>query len=321
MLATPGSLPEGPDWLFEVKWDGMRLLADVVDGTLRLSARAGRDVTAGFPELHGLTKLAPDVLLDGEVVLLERGVPSFAALADRIHSPVDSRVAAARPVTFMVFDALRLYGVSLLDRPLTERRATVERMDLAAVPNLSLSPGYDDGRALLAATRQRGMEGIVAKRRDSPYRPGRRSPDWVQVTHQLTQVCVVGGWRPEHSSAGRNSSSGRNSSAGRSSSAGRIGALLLGLPGGAGLRYVGKVGAGLAGAGAQQVLHERLVRRQQPPFGERLPRPDGVGAHWCEPLTVVEVAHLGWTEGGRLRQPVYRGVRDDLDPAQVPDEH
>lgn len=302
MLATPGGLPDGPEWLFEVKWDGMRLLADVSGGAVRLGSRTDRDVTAHFPELRGLTALGPDLLLDGEVVLLEHGIPSFAALVERMHGPTDERAAAARPVTYMAFDVLRLYGVSLVDRPLEERRATLERLELAAVPNLSLSPGYTDGAALLEATRQRRMEGILAKRRDSPYRPGRRSPDWVKVTHQHTQVCVVGGWRPERSSAGR------------------IGALLLGLPDGAGLRYVGKVGSGLAGTAVQRVLHERLVRRERPPFGERLPRPDGVGARWCEPLTVVEVAHLGWTDGGRLRQPVYRGIRDDLLPAHVPRE-
>jgi bifunctional non-homologous end joining protein LigD len=302
MLATPGDLPDGPEWLFEVKWDGMRLLAEVTGGALRLFSRTERDVTANFPELGGLTRLAPDVLLDGEVVALERGIPSFAALAERMHSPVDPRTAAARPVTYLIFDVLRLYGVSLVDRPLDERRATLERMELATVDNASLSPSYVDGRALLEVTRQRGMEGVVAKRRDSPYRPGRRSPQWVKTAHQHTQVCLVGGWRPERSTAGR------------------IGALLLGLPDGGGLRYVGKVGAGLAGATAQRVLHERLVDRDRPPFGERVPRPDGVGARWCEPLTVVEVAHLGWTDGGRLRQPVYRGIRDDVSPDQVGQE-
>ncbi len=300
MLATPGGLPEGPEWLFEVKWDGMRLLAEVADGAVAAVQpdRTRRHAPTSL-SCTGCARLAPDVLLDGEVVLLEGGMPSFAALADRMHDPVDPRTAAVRPVTYMVFDVLRLYGVSLVDRPLAERRATLERLDLASVPNLSLSPGYTDGPALLEATRQRGMEGVVAKRRDSPYRPGRRSPQWVKTTHQHTQVCLVGGWRPERSSAGR------------------IGALLLGLPNGSGLRYVGKVGAGLTGATAQRVLHERLVRRERPPFDERLPRPDGVGARWCEPLTVVEVAHLGWTEGGRLRQPVYRGIRDDLLPEQV----
>ena len=299
MLATPGALPDGPDWLFEVKWDGMRLLADVVDGSVRLTSRTERDVTANFPELADIARLAPDVLLDGEVVLLDGGIPSFAALADRMHGPVDPRTAHARPVTYMVFDVLRLYGVSLLDRPLEERRATLERLDLAAVPALSLSPGYTDGPALLDATRSRGMEGVVAKRRDSVYRPGRRSPVWVKAAHRHTQVCLVGGWRPEKSSAGR------------------IGALLLGLPDASGLRYVGKVGSGLAGGTAQRVLRERLVAAERPPFSERLPRPDAVGARWCAPVTVVEVAHLGWTEGGRMRQPVFRGIRDDVEPDEV----
>jgi bifunctional non-homologous end joining protein LigD len=296
MLATPGALPDGPEWLFEVKWDGMRLLADVADGRVRLSSRSERDVTANFPELAELTKLVPDVLLDGEVVLLENGVPSFAALAERMHGPVAPRVAQARPVTFMVFDVLRLYGVPLLARPLDERRATLERLDLAAVSVLSLSPSYTDGAALLEATRQRGMEGVVAKRRDSVYRPGRRSPSWRKVTHRHTQACVVGGWRPERSSAGR------------------IGALLLGVPTSGGLRYVGRVGSGLAGELVQQVLRDRLVAAHGAPFSGPLPRAEAAGARWCEPLTVVEVSHTGWTDHGRLRQPIFRGVRDDLDP-------
>jgi len=203
MLATPGALPDGPEWVFEVKWDGMRLLADVADGRVRLSSRSERDVTANFPELAALTDLAPDVLLDGEVVLLENGVPSFAALADRMHGPVAPRIAQTRPVTFMVFDVLRLYGVPLFDRPFAERRGTLERLDLASIPVLSLSPTYTDGAALLEVTRQRGMEGVVAKRRDGVYRPGRRSPTWTKVTHRHSQACLVGGWRPERSSANR----------------------------------------------------------------------------------------------------------------------
>ena len=158
------------------------------------------------------------------------------------------------------------------------------------MPNLSLSPGYTDGPALLEVTRQRGMEGVVAKRRDSLYRPGRRSPHWVKTSPPAHPG--LPGRRLARRSAAAPAGSGRCCSACRTAG---------------GLRYVGKVGAGLTGATAQRVLHERLVRRELPPFDERLPRPDGVGARWCEPLTVVEVAHLGWTEGGRLRQPVYRG--------------
>jgi len=303
MLATPGGLPKGPNWLFEVKWDGMRLLADVVDGVLALRSRSGRDVTANFPELAGLTELAPDVLLDGEVVLLEKGVPSFAALGDRMHSPVEERVALARPVTYMAFDVLRLYGVPLLDRTLDERRATLERLNVTG--NLALSPTYTDGQALFDATAQRGIEGVVAKRRDGIYRPGRRSEGWIKVTHRQTQACVVGGWRPENVGTSRVTH-------------GRVGALLLGVPDADGvLQYAGRVGSGLASDTAQRALRARLVDADNPPFAERPPRTDAVGARWCEPSTVVEVVHKGWTEGGRLRQPVYRGVRDDLDVDQV----
>ena len=299
MLATPGALPDGPEWLFEVKWDGMRLLADVADGRVRLYSRSERDVTSNFPELADLPKLAPDVLLDGEVVLLEGGVPSFAALTERMHGPVTPLVARSRPITYMVFDVLRLYGVPLLERPLDERRGTLERLDLSAVPALSLSPTYTDGEVLLRATLQRGMEGIVAKRRDAVYRPGRRSPSWRKITHRLTQSCLVGGWRPERTSAGR------------------IGALLLGVPDRRGLRYAGRVGSGLVGETVQRMLRERLVPADQAPFVETLPRPDGVGARWCEPLTVIEVTHAGWTKGGRLWRPVFRRVRDDIGPEHV----
>jgi ATP-dependent DNA ligase len=195
MLATPGALPTGPEWLYEVKWDGMRVLADVDSGALTLRGRSGRDVTPHFPELADVARLAPDVLLDGEVVLLDGGVPSSGALADRMHRAVDERTARRRPVTFMAFDVLRLYGVDLRARPLHERRATLERLGTAALSTVSLSPVYTDGAALLDATGRRGMEGVVAKRRDGGYRPGERSPGWVVVTHRRTQPCLVGGWR------------------------------------------------------------------------------------------------------------------------------
>jgi bifunctional non-homologous end joining protein LigD len=299
MLATPGALPAGPEWLFEVKWDGMRLLADVADGRVRLSSRSERDVTANFPELAALTHLVPDILLDGEVVLLDNGVPSFAALADRMHGPVAPRVAQARPVTFMVFDVLRLYGVQLLERPFSERRGTLERLDLASIPVLSLSPLYTDGAALLEATRERGMEGVVAKRRDSVYRPGRRSPSWTKITHRHSQACLVGGWRTERGGSNR------------------IGALLLGVPDGGRLRYVGRVGSGLAGERVQRLLRERLAQVEAAPFAGPLPRAEVAGARWCEPHTVVEVSYTGWTEARRLWHPVFLGLRDDLDPAHV----
>lgn len=307
MLATPGDLPIGPGWLYEVKWDGMRLLADVTGSRLTLRSRSGRDVTANFPELAGLSGLAPDLLLDGEVVLLEHGVPSFHALADRMHSPVEPRVALARPVTFMVFDVVRLYGVPLLDRTLDERRATLERLDTTAAANVALSPVYPDGQALFAATAQRGMEGVVAKRRDGLYRPGVRSQGWVKATHRSAQACVVGGWRPENVGTARVSAT-------------RIGALLLGVPDPDGLRFAGRVGSALASDAAQRALRGRLLDADASPFHERLPRTEEKGARWCVPEVVVEVSHMGWTEAGKLRFPVYRGVRDDLRPGDVRQE-
>lgn len=296
MLATPGTLPIGPGWIYEVEWDGMRVLADVVDGALTLHGRDG-EVTAQLPELAVLPALAPDVLLDGEVVLLDNGVPSPDALAERLHRPVDARAARARPVTFMAFDVLRLYGVPLLDRSQRERRATLERLDLAAVAPLALSPTYTDGPALLAVTEEHGMAGVVAKRGAAPYRPGGRSPDWIRVSHRRTQPCLVGGWRAAGPSP--------------------VGSLLLGVLDRHGLSYAGRVG--VVDDDVRRSLGERLaaVAAPSPPFTARPDPGDAAGARWCEPAVVVEVDHLGWTGTGLLRSPVLRGVRDDLHPADA----
>jgi bifunctional non-homologous end joining protein LigD len=306
MLATPGTLPIGPEWCYEVKWDGMRLLADVSSdrpsGRLRLSSRTGRDMTAHFPELAELATVAADALLDGEVVLLTDGAPSFSALADRFHRVPTASEVAARPAVYMAFDLLRLYGVSLLDRPLEQRRATLERLELGRLARVRLSPVYDDGAALLTATSEQGLEGVVAKRRDSAYRPGQRGASWIKVAHRQSQDCLVGGWRPE-----RNHPS-------------RIGGLLLGVPDDDGaLRFAGRVGSGVGGDATQRALRDRLdgLAMAEPPFAEPLPRLDAAGARWCAPRMVVEVSHTGWTEGHRLRHPVLRGLRPDVDPRSV----
>lgn len=300
MLATPGALPSGPEWLYEVKWDGVRVLVDVGPGGLGVRGRTGRDLTPHFPELAELARLAPDVLLDGELVALEDGAPSPAALADRMRRAADGRTARRAPVTFLVSDVLRLYGVDLRARPLHERRATLERLGTAALTGVSLSPVYTDGAALLDATRRQGMEGVVAKRRDGVYRPGERSPGWVAVTHRRTQPCLVGGWRTGTGGA-------------------RIAGLLLGVLDRRGFSFAGRVGSGLAGDRTQQVLTERLaaVAAPSPPFADRVPGLDAQGARWCEPAVVVEIDHLGWTGAGRLRHPVLRRIRDDLEPADA----
>ncbi len=310
--ATPeagaaGQVPAGPEWLHEVKWDGMRILLDVHEGEVRITARSESNVTVAFPELQALADVLPDALIDGEVVAMEEGRPSFSALAERMHVQDRrraERLAVSRPVVLMVFDVLRLYGVSLLDRPLEERRATLERLDLHG-PSWQVPPAYDDGASLLAATREQGLEGVVSKRRSSTYQPGRRSKDWVKLPNRRVQSCLVGGWRPETGTERR------------------IGALLLGVPRGPGderglLDFAGRVGSGISGKVAAR-LAELLVplHRDDSPFAEDLPRLDAQGSRWTDPRVVVDVRYLQRTGDGRLRQPTFRGLRSDLGPADV----
>ena len=266
------------------------------------ASRSERDVTANFPELAGLAELAPDVLLDGEVVLLERGVPSFAALADRMHAAGRPRAPRPGRSPSWCSTCCGSTACSLLDRPLAERRATLERLELAAVPNLvALARPTPTAPRCWRPPRQRGHGGrggqapaTASTGRAAAARTGSKA------THRTR--------RPAWSAAG-----------GRSAAApSRIGALLLGVPDGAGLRYAGRVGVRAGRDDARSgCCASGSSTREQPPFAERLPRPDDVGARWCEPQTVVEVAHTGLDRGGRLRHPVYRGVRDDLDPEQV----
>ncbi|HET8769134.1 non-homologous end-joining DNA ligase [Phycicoccus sp. M110.8] len=305
MLATPATaLPTGEDWLHEVKWDGMRVLADVRDGRLTLTSRAGNDATASFPELAGLADLYDDMLLDGEVVALDGGRPSFGALAERMHvrdRRKAERLAATRPVTFMVFDLLRLYGSDLTGQPLSARRELLERLDLDG-RHWQVPPVYDDGQELFDATLEQGLEGVVSKRRSSPYLPGRRSADWLKSPHRATHSVVVGGWRPE-----------------QTNDSGRLGAILVGTPDGAGgWAFLGRVGSGIAGRAAT-LLAEEIGTGTIPhsPFSTPVPRVDAVGTTWVEPRLVVEVRALEVTRDGRLRQPAYLGVRPDLTPADL----
>ena len=196
MFATPGALPQGTQWRYEVQWAGLRVLAEITGGTLRLTTPDERDVTAYFPEFADLAGQLRDGVLDGEIIILIGGVPSAAALARRMArrprrgprrggriAPV-GRGGDGVAASLMVFDVLRLYGVPLLHRTLDERRATLERVRVDAASNVTLSPVYDDGPALLTATRRHRLRGVVAKRADSPYRPGVRDPAWVAVQHR-----------------------------------------------------------------------------------------------------------------------------------------
>ena len=293
--ATPADLPSGPEWAFEVKWDGVRLLADTTGDRLRLVTRNGRDAAVAYPELAGLGRLGGAVL-DGEVVAMAAGIPSFEALAERMHVRDAARakaLAARAPVTYLVFDVLSLYGVDLTRRPFDERRATLERLELPE--HVQLSPVYPDRDELWEVTREHGLEGVLAKRRSSVYQPGRRSPDWVKAAHRTTRTAVVGGWRVETTARDR------------------IGALLLGAPDAQGrLRFLGRAGSGLGGALAKR-LEPVLVplQRSTSPFDEPVPAVDARDAHWTEPTALVDITYLTRMRSGRLRQPVVRGLRDD----------
>lgn len=319
MLATVGdAVPSGEEWVHEVKWDGIRLLADIREGQVRLFTRSGRDVTVSYPELAGLGTVAgaayDDVLLDGEVVAFVDGRPSFAALAERMHvrsARAAAELAARQPVTYVVFDLLRLFGQDVTTAPWHARRALLEQLDLQGGP-WQVPPTFDDGDQLLAATAEQGVEGVVSKRRSSPYRAGKRSADWRKLAHRVSRSVVVGGWRPEVGSSG-------------STSQARLGAVLVGVPDGAGgWRFAGRVGSGLAGRAGERLL--RLLRplgADDNPFSTSVPREDSDGTTWVRPVTVIEVRHLGWgggADGPRLRQPAYLGVRADLDPRDLADD-
>jgi len=285
----------------------MRVLADVAGGRLRLSSRNENDVTSSFPELSLLAGpgMPEDMLLDGEVVALDAGLPSFSALSERLHVSNERRaraLAVGRPVTYMVFDLLRLAGADLTTQPLAQRRATLEGIGLSG-PHTAVPPTYDDGVALQSATRQQGLEGVVSKRLSSRYRPGRRSREWLKFPHRNSRSAIIGGWRWEADSTRR------------------LGAVLVGRPTPEGLAYLGRVGSGLAGDEQERVLKALRGREvDASPFADYLPPMDARGTQWVRPEVVMDVRSLGLSAQGRLRQPAYRGLRPDLSPHDVHDE-
>jgi bifunctional non-homologous end joining protein LigD len=234
------------------------------------------------------------------VVFDAAGRPSFGALAERMHVSNARRAAALAdrsPVTFLVFDIMRLDGRDLSREPLSTRREVLESLELSDVW-WQVPATYDDGETLLDATRAQGLEGVVSKRLSSRYDFGVRSPYWLKFPHRLRTSWVIGGWRPETDSVDR------------------LGAVLVGEPtADGGLLYRGRVGSGIAGK-VGPMLKELLapLAADDSPFTDQVPALDALGTRWVEPRIVIDVESLGLGTQGRLRQPAYQGVRRDLTP-------
>ena len=295
MLATPWRSPfTDPGWLFEVKWDGVRAILTVEGGSVSVRSRRGNDITGGYPELSGFHPSRPCVL-DGEIVAFdEAGRPSFGALQQRMNLSGGMRaIEAARttPVTYVVFDLL-FDGEDLTDRPIETRLERMAAIDLPT-PLIRSQVTENDGEALFAAVAEQGLEGIVAKQRGSPYRPGVRSRDWRKVPHLRIVRAVVGGF-----------------TAGEGGRSGSFGSLLLGLWDGPRLRWIGSVGTGFDDAALRAIrsgLSEMTTRDN--PFQ---PDPDiPVGPIWVVPHLVARVEFKEWTRAGRLRAPSFKGFVAD----------
>jgi bifunctional non-homologous end joining protein LigD len=233
-------------------------------------------------------------------------VPSFSRLQQRMHigDPATARGLASRvPVVFVVFDLLRLNGQSLVREPYDHRRELLERLELQGETCLTAPVFYEGAADIWRASLDQGMEGVIAKRRDSLYEAGRRSQSWRKIKHVKDQEVVIGGWRP-----------------GNGKRAGVIGSLMMGIPTADGLRYAGQVGTGFSDATLRD-LGERLARleRATSPFTVRLPTAVVRDAHWVEPELVGEVNFTEWTGDGVLRHPAWRGLRSDKSPEDIRD--
>ncbi|GAA3341051.1 ATP-dependent DNA ligase [Curtobacterium pusillum] len=293
------------DWAFEMKWDGIRALATVRNGEVTLRSRNDNDLTTQYPELQELGERAGvDGVFDGEIVALDgRGRPSFQLLQNRMGLTRKREVDAAReatPVRLLLFDVLEADGHDLTRLGYDARRQALETV-VDPGGAIDVPPAYQGDLArAMSDSADKGLEGVVAKKRSSKYAEGRRSEAWLKLKHHATQEVVVGGWKP---------GSGRR--------AGGVGSLLLGVPGPDGLEYVGKVGTGFRDRDLDEIGSVLgVLERKTSPFVD-VPRPDARDAHWVTPKRVGEVEFAEWTSDGRLRQPSWRGWRVDKDPSDV----
>jgi len=310
MMAVLTAQPfDDDEWLFEVKWDGHRCLANLGQAT-RLTSRTRRDMTAQFPELIDMHRqlAARNAVVDGEIVALDReGRPSFERMQDRFHRTPEelARNKGRVPVQFLAFDLLWLDGRPLLELPLRERRARLEEV-LVETGDIRLSQVVGGaGTTFFEQVKALKLEGIVAKRAASPYRPGTRSHDWRKIKALCLQDCVIVGWTP-----------------GKGGRAATLGSLLLAVYDDGRLRYAGNVGTGFTHAFLADLL-ERLQELQvpKPMFegfeGTLRPR----GARFVRPELVCEVEYLKWTDDNKLRASSFKGLRPDKPPTDARREH
>jgi bifunctional non-homologous end joining protein LigD len=308
LLTTITELPRDDDnYGYEFKWDGVRSIVFVDGGRPRAMSRNDIDVTASYPELRAMAESlgSTRVILDGEIVALDHdGRPSFGHLQSRMHvtgAAQVRRAAQLTPATFLAFDLLYLDGHPLLDEPYEKRREALEALELSG-PSWQTPPWFrGGGAAVWKASQQQQLEGIVAKRLDSRYVPGKRSDTWRKLKNVRTQEVIVAGWKL---GAGRR--------------AGTFGSLLLGVNDESGLVYVGHVGTGFDERALRTLTAELTARAvDEQPFAVPPPRADVRDAHWVAPTLVGEVGFSEWTGDGRLRHPAWRGLRPDKDPAEV----
>jgi bifunctional non-homologous end joining protein LigD len=306
MLATAGELPADDDaFAYEIKWDGVRAMSYIRDGTMHVESRNLNDITNRYPEIHGLAEQLQHraAVLDGEVVAFdESGRPSFGHLQRRMHLANEWEVRQRMgevPIAYVLFDVLWVDGRNTMPLPYTERRAVLSELIPAPGPCWQVStPHFGEGAALLSAAKQQDLEGIVAKRADSIYEPGRRSRNWLKIKLQRRQEMVIGGWLP-----------------GEGHRTGKLGALLLGYYDDTGLRFAGKVGTGFTEKTLRS-LGEQLAALARPdsPFVDPVP---WKLAHWVDPKLIAEIEYTEWTQLNTLRHPSFKGLRDDKDPEDV----